>query len=261
MSEESGININIIDGDRFDHLHLESSDTENVKIVNNHAFTLNGALFAFQLSDKVKNLITGNSGINAIHIIPLLDMSIDEHSNKFGEYLTEIIKHIIFKDQTCVDNLIVVTTNPTYLAIGKECIANNSRVISSTAKRFPIEEDTLFDNEITGFNSVTSLDDHESWWIQPGTAIEEAATRIFEPRHEGDYPPKKTDIIDGRGYKAYLYEVKIHKWIFNIKKTYSKNAGNLYSSMTIGEDTITAYYYEKGALIPETSGGSDGGGD
>jgi hypothetical protein len=61
MSEESGININIIDVDRFDYLHLESSDTENVKILNNHAFTLNGALFAFQLSDKVKNLITGNS--------------------------------------------------------------------------------------------------------------------------------------------------------------------------------------------------------
>ena len=254
----------MIDVEEFDKLYITSTNTDKVKVFDDHFFTVGDALFAYQFSDKVLDYIKGKNGVKGIHIIPLMDRSIDPYSDQFETLLVDLIKYIIFFDQTCVDNMIIITTDPEYLRISKEAIANNSRMISSTCKRFPIEEDALFAQDLSGFNSVLSASSNESWWVEPSVTIETDETYVFEPRHPDDPPSGSgtsgtggaVEVFDEHGNKRYKYEVKIHKWDLNIKKMYSKSAGSLYSSVVIGNDMISAYYYEKGDLIPEESAGS-----
>ena len=255
----------MIDVENFNVLYLNSTNPK-VEIKSNHFFVLNGGLFAYQLTKEVVEFIKNNK-LDSVNIIPLLPIGLDRDSENFGDHLAEIIKHIIFKDQSCVDKLIVVTTDSTYLSAARLSIEENSRVITSTSKRFPIPEDSLFAQDITSFNSVISVGDNESWWIEPSYEEIPDETYIFEPRHADDpendpLDPTKHDreVFDENGNKRYTYEVIIHKWTLNIRKTYSKPAGDFFNSIAIGTDSISAFYYEKGALVPDIVPGQEGGG-
>ena len=243
----------MIEVDEFNKLHIDSTNTK-VEIHDGEFFILGGSLFAYVLSNKVNEYIKGGNGIESIHIIPLLEADTDPYYNQFGDLLTDLIKYIIFKDQTCVDKLIIATNNPGRIAVATQCINTNSRIISSTSKRFPTVEDALFKTSITDFNSVLSVSDNESWWVEPSKSVESDEAYVFEPRHPGDTPnpnSQSSEVLDDQGNKRYKYQIKIHKWNLNIKKTYSKAAGNFFSSIATGTETISAYYYEKGNLIPE----------
>jgi hypothetical protein len=222
----------MISVEEFDKLYLKS-DEPNAELVDNHFMVIRDTIFAFEFSDAVVERLKNDKSLNSIHIMPVMPKNLDPYYDTYEERLTELIKHIIFHDQRCVDGLMIISNDADLVAKSKSVVEKNSRVISSTGNRFPTVESTVFDQGFANFHATVTDNYNTAYWYMCNIGTETDATMI-------------------NGSK---YEVIIHKWEMYIKKVYMKQNGSFYSSMPLGTTITTAYYYEKGRLLPMVDGG------
>lgn len=235
-------------------IEITTDDSEFVQILDGSIAIINDTAFIFQLNEKLLEYMKANpSKIRGIHITQL---SIEKDPKVFGKHLRDLINHIIFIDQTCVENLFCICDDDQFFQQIESSITENSRIISSTGRRFPTLYDNSFKRNIVDMTGSLSIDDHVGYWVTVSNKVEREVKELpigvnplyVEPyKSSGDYfePVDGEESFSSSTHQSITRYQKVNivdTTTFNLKGTYGARCGNFYTGVELGTKTFSATY-------------------
>jgi hypothetical protein len=119
---------------------------------------------ALNLKDDFLDILKENQDkFKAVIVCPVLPPEVIEN---FKENITDLIKYIIFDDQTCVHKFFVISEDAGLFADATAAVAENKTLISSTQTMFPEEKDSLFNCRLDAFRGSIMIDSNRYYWFK-----------------------------------------------------------------------------------------------
>ena len=238
-------------------IHIENNMSHVTSVINDKMVLASRSLFVFQLNNELIPYLRSKPGeIDGIIICHLpFEKGFSEYKDKLGQ----LFKHIIFVDQTAVDNVLVLNESVEYYNATNKIIEANARKIEKLDfKLFPQVNTCSFNKRLSRFTASLWLGDDDnsiSYWVafaQEHYPVTEDIPIGINPllrepyKSSGDYfeikPPPETedssDSLSTQQQKQY-WKVEIEEKItMRFKGMYGKIAGNLSLGVDADEGDI-----------------------
>lgn len=242
------------------NVEISTEDTDFVEILDGNIAIIHDTAFVFQLDEKLLEYMKAHpKKISGIHITQL---TIEKDPEVFGKHLKDLINHIIFMDQTCVENLFCICDDDQFFQQIEKVIDENSRVITRTNRRFPTQYDNSFKRNIVDMTGSLSIDEHVGYWVTVSNKVEREVEELppgvnplyVEPyKSSGDYfepVPEKEETVDSSSSGSssqpkppqYQKVTIVDTTTFLLKGTYGAKCGHFYTGVEIGNKTFSATY-------------------
>lgn len=240
-------------------VEINTGDSDFIEVYEKSYVIIHDTIFAFQLDDKLLAYMKAHP--NKIRGIHITQLNIEKDPIAFGKCLKDLVNHIIFMDQTCVENLFCITDDDQFFQQIETVIEENSRIITKTNRRFPTHEDNSFKRNIVDMNGSLTIDYHVYYWMTVSNTVEREIEELppginplyTEPyKSSGDYfepvPEEETEGGDSLSNSSQQQLPKYQKvtivdtTTFNLKGTYSARCGAFHTGVEIGEKTFSVTY-------------------
>ena len=211
---------------RTTDIEIITTDPDIVTVIKSKYILFSDTAFVFTVDDDFLNDFKTDLAdkLNGIYILPI---KFANKPDKFKEILTKIFDYIIYDNQKCVDNVMIVVNEGEFYDKAIESINEKSTIITKTNSPFPDTENCIFNRPLTDLSMVWRQKKYWSYWITVEHSVVREVEKISSISPQSD--PMYKDTGD------YFEPV--------VTVTTTSESGSS-SSSTIESPSFTKVYYE-----------------
>ena len=149
---------------RTTEIEVTTTEPDLVTVLDNKYVLLGKTAFVFTLDDNFITALKGDYAdkIEGIYILPI---KFSNDIATFRKCLDEMFEYIIFDNQKCVDNVMIVAGEEDFYKEAVESIEKNSTLITRTNEMFPVVDTCAFNRQLPNLTMNWRQRLHWSYWI------------------------------------------------------------------------------------------------
>lgn len=228
----------------------EGDGKPGISFFDGEIMILGETALALNFTDSFLDTLKANQDkFKAVIVCPVLPPEVIEN---FKENLTDLIKYIIFDDQTCVHKFFVICEDGGLFADATAAVTENKTLISSTQTMFPEENNSLFNCRLDDFSGSIMIDSNRYYWFE--IDYELIPDHVTKPTPAGlesevlalplcpDAGEEAMEMMGEWGnFVTETYDT--HQFTFHVRKIFTKTCAGLSSSIDEDKFDIVVKFY------------------